>query len=38
MQQLILVVDDEKRFRQLYADTLTDAGYRVATAPSAEKA
>ena len=38
MQQLILIVDDEKRFRQLYADTLTDAGYRVATAPSAEKA
>lgn len=38
MQQLIVIVDDEKRFRQLYADTLTDAGYRVATAPSAEKA
>jgi len=38
MHQLILIVDDEKRFRQLYADTLTDAGYRVATAPSAEKA
>ena len=38
MAQLILIVDDEKRFRQLYADTLSEAGYRVATAASAEKA
>ena len=38
MSQPILIVDDEKRFRQLYADTLSEAGYRVATAASAEKA
>jgi two-component system nitrogen regulation response regulator NtrX len=38
MTQLILIVDDEKRFRQLYADTLSEAGYTVETAASAEKA
>ena len=30
--QHILLVDDEKFIRQLYADVLTDAGYRVDTA------
>ena len=38
MTPLILVVDDEKRFQQLYADILSEAGYTVKTAASAEKA
>jgi len=38
MAAFILVVDDEKRFRQLYADTLSTAGYTVKTAASAEAA
>jgi DNA-binding NtrC family response regulator len=38
MTPLVLVVDDEKRFQQLYADILSEAGYTVKTAASAEKA
>ncbi len=38
MSQQILIVDDEKKFRQLYADTLSEAGYTVETAASAEDA
>jgi len=38
MSQQILIVDDEKKFRQLYADTLSEAGYSVETAASAEDA
>src|SRR4051812_20255358 len=34
----ILVVDDEKNQRELYAMILEDAGYEVRTAPSAEAA
>lgn len=34
----ILVVDDEQRIRDLFSDELTDAGYNVVTAESADDA
>lgn len=34
----ILVVDDEEMIRELFSDELSDAGYRVITAESAEDA
>lgn len=34
----VLVVDDEAVLRDLYSEVLSDAGYRVATAPSGEAA
>lgn len=38
MKPTILVIDDEVRYRQLYAETLRRAGYEVSTAGSAEEA
>lgn len=34
----ILVVDDEARIRELFADELEDAGYKVVTADTADEA
>ena len=36
--KMILVVDDEANIRQLYHDELTECGYRVITAGSAQEA
>ena len=34
----ILVVDDERRQREIYRDILQDEGYEIETAPSGEAA
>ncbi|MBT3377421.1 MAG: sigma-54-dependent Fis family transcriptional regulator [Lentisphaerae bacterium] len=38
MAPTVLVIDDEVRYRQLYAETLRSAGYGISTAGSAEEA
>ena len=38
MQPLVLVIDDEERYRTRYAETLRQAGFRVETAESADRA
>ena len=38
MNRYILIVDDESRYRQLYASVIEGAGFSVHTAPSAEEA
>ncbi|MCP4716403.1 MAG: sigma-54-dependent Fis family transcriptional regulator [Deltaproteobacteria bacterium] len=38
MAALILIVDDEKKYRQLYAETLSESGYQVKAAACADDA